>query len=74
MSEAVHPFWQKHRGGSGAVVVVFAINEETNEEQVEVFSCIENAEAWGETLGPEWNCVFSPKVVDHPDFGHATVN
>lgn len=66
------PFWQTHRGGSGPVVVVHAINED--EERFAIFSCIENAEAWADELDDDWSCVFAPYVVDEPEFGNATRN
>lgn len=69
---ATDPFWQTHRGGSGSVVVVFAIR--TDEEQVAVFSCIENALKWADGLDEDWCCVFAPYVIDEPEFGNATRN
>lgn len=66
------PFWETHRGGSGPVVVVFAIRDE--EEKIGVFSCIENAKEWADKFDEEWTCVFSPYVVDEPDFGNAMRN
>ena len=65
-------FYERHRGGSGNVVVVFAYSEFNYDELTGIFSSIEKAHAWRDTLGDEWTCIFAPYVVDEPDYGNVT--
>lgn len=63
-------FYQRHRGGQGAVVVATAIHGEDGDERTGIFSCIETAQAWSDALGERWACVFCPYIVDDPDWGN----
>ncbi len=68
-----HPdFYKTHRGGTGAVVLVIAINDSTKEHRHGIFGSIETAEAWRDTLGDDVTCVYSPYVVDCPEWGNIT--
>jgi len=69
MSEEFNEFYAKHRGGSGAVIVVTAQGPDEL-EVIEVFSNIEAAEAWIATLGEDFICIFSPHIVDEPEWGN----
>ena len=64
-------FYQRHRGGSGNVVVVFAYSDD--DMITGIFSSIEKAEAWRDTIGEDFSCVFAPYVVDVPDFGNVVL-
>lgn len=61
-------FYERHRGGSGNVVVVLAYSHGI--ERTGIFSSIEKAQEWRDTLGDDWTCIFAPYVVDEPDFGN----
>lgn len=63
-------FYAKHRGGSGSVIIVMAINK--NAERMGVFGSIETAQLWALEFGDDWHCIFSPYVVDEPGFGNET--
>jgi hypothetical protein len=67
-------FYERHRGGWGPVIVVFAAcpRRKRQPNRVAVFGSIETAQEWAFSLGADWHCVFSPYVVDEPDFGNAT--
>jgi hypothetical protein len=62
-------FYAKHRGGSGPVVVVTAVDIWGNERQG-IFSSLERAKAWRETLGSDFTCIYAPYVVDAPEWGN----
>jgi hypothetical protein len=71
--KAIDPdgFYDRHRGGSGNVIVVHAYSDD--DQITGVFSSIETAQAWRDSLDEdEWTCVFAPYVVDEPDFGNVT--
>lgn len=64
-------FYNKHRGGTGNVIMVSVFGG-GKLNRVAMFSCIENAEKWASTFGDDVPVVFSPHVVDEPEFGNAT--
>lgn len=68
MDEA-EQFFQNHRGGSGAVVVVTAVRDD-GQEQTGIFGSIETAHEWRRSLGDKFTCVFAPYIVDDPDWGN----
>ena len=63
-------FYQRHRGGSGAVVVVIAIRDRDGQERTGIFSSIETADEWCRSLGDAVTCLFVPYIVDDPDWGN----
>ena len=63
-------FYRHHRGGSGAVLLVTAIHDRTKKQQHGIFGSIETAQEWRRALGEDWTCVFSPFIVDDPDWGN----
>lgn len=65
-------FYRAHRGGSGNVILVIAINDE-GERRHGIFGSIEIAQAWRNTLAEDWACVYSPYIVDDPEFGNRVV-
>lgn len=65
-------YFKDHRGGSGAVVLVIAVNDhDISDRQHAIFGSIEKAMAWRDTLGDDVTVVYSPYVVDEPEFGNA---
>lgn len=66
-------FYKQHRGGSGNVIVVF-VYKDGKEYRTGVFGSIEQAQEWAFALDDSFQCIFSPFVVDEPDFGNATKN
>ncbi|WP_296201744.1 hypothetical protein [uncultured Hyphomicrobium sp.] len=64
-------FYNEHRGGSGNIIMVSVFG---NAPRVAMFSSIERAEEWANAFGDDTQVVFSPHVVDEPDFGNATPN
>jgi hypothetical protein len=60
-------FYDKHRGGSGAVVLVIVCGENGNDEYG-IFGSIEAAEAWA--LTQDDPVVFSPYIVDDAEWGN----
>lgn len=65
-------FYEQHRGGSGNIIMVSVFLD--GMDRVAMFSSIERAEEWANTLGDDVSVVFSPHVVDEPDFGNALKN
>ena len=63
-------FYKFHRGGSGAVVVVFVIDRKTGDERTGIFSSIETAQEWRRSLPDDFACIFAPYIVDDPDWGN----
>ena len=63
-------FFKNHRGGSGAVIRVIAIDDRTHEERNGIFGSIDTAQEWRRSLGDGFTCVFSPYIVDDPDWGN----
>lgn len=66
-------FYNEHRGGSGAVIMV-TVFDGGLPNRMGVFSCIERAEEWAAKLGDDVQIVFSPHVVDEPYFGNVPKN
>lgn len=64
-------FYNQHRGGAGNIIMVSAFGATRSDMRVAMFSCIERAEEWAATLGDDVQVVFSPHVVDEPDYGNA---
>lgn len=62
-------FYKNHRGGSGAVIVVFAIDN-SGHERVAVFGSIETATEWMLKNQETYDCVVAPYIVDDPDYGN----
>lgn len=69
-------FYDQHRGGRGSVIMVTAFPPDGDfaHARVGIFSCIETAEDWAATFSDEHQIVFSPYVVDEPDFGNVATN
>ena len=65
-------FYRIHRGGAGNVIMVMAFNN--GKDKIGVFGSIETAQKWALQFGGEWHCVFSPFIVDEPDFGNVKRN
>lgn len=63
-------FYENHRGGHGAVVLAIAIDTATHAERHGIFGSIELAQSWSDSLGDGYVCVFSPYIVDDPDWGN----
>lgn len=63
-------FYRNHRGGSGAVILVTAINGSTKEQRHGIFGSVELANAWRDHLPDEFVCVYSPYIVDDPEWGN----
>lgn len=72
MSSSCDTFYRHHRGGQGAVVIVRAFKGE--QEQIGVFSSIEIAQSWRNSLGDDYACVFCPYIVDDPDWGNEALS
>ncbi|CAN1724457.1 protein of unknown function [Hyphomicrobium sp. 1Nfss2.1] len=66
-------FYNQHRGGAGNVILVSVFGG-GDLDRVAMFGSIERAEEWAASLGDEVQVVFSPHVVDEPDFGNARKN
>ena len=60
---------RKHRGGTGSVWFVHAINEDDESERVAVFSSVEASDAWMKTLCGPWVAMRTPLMIDEPDYG-----
>lgn len=69
MTDDADAFYANHRGGSGAVIRVIAIHR-TGKERNGIFGSIETAQEWRRSLGDNFTCVFSPYIVDDPDWGN----
>jgi hypothetical protein len=68
MDVSADEFYNTHRGGSGAVILVL---EFSGDDEIRgIFGSIESAHNWRNTLGDEYVCVFSPYVVDCPEWGN----
>lgn len=65
-------FYDQHRGGTGNIILVSIFGDGL--ERVAMFSCIERAEEWADTFGDDARVVFSPYVIDEPDFGNVPTN
>lgn len=65
-------FYEKHRGGYGAVVMVRALHDDTQDELVGIFGSIETAKDWRRSLSEKFSCLFSPYIIDDPDWGNRT--
>jgi hypothetical protein len=63
-------FYACHRGGSGAVIMVTAVHDRSKMERYGIFGSMETAQEWRRSLGDEFTCVFSPYIVDDPDWGN----
>ena len=70
--EELDEFYRKHRGGSGSVIIVSAYGD--GDERQAVFGSVEAAREWSDALGESWSCIFSPYVVDEPDFGNTVAH
>lgn len=70
MTDDAANFYRNHRGGSGAVVLAIAIDTVTKTERHGIFGTIELANEWSDHLGDDFVCVFSPYIVDDPDWGN----
>lgn len=70
MPDDLEEFYKNHRGGSGAVIVVTAIDPETHEERMGIFGARETADEWRRSLPEKLVCVFAPYIVDDPDWGN----
>ena len=64
-------FYDQHRGGAGNIIMVSVFGNRKSENRVAMFSCIEKAEQWADTFGDGVQVVFSPHVIDEPEFGNA---
>lgn len=64
-------FYNEHRGGAGNIIMVSVFGQKKSDMRVAMFSCIERAEEWAAKLGDEVQVVFSPHVIDEPEFGNA---
>lgn len=71
--EGWREFYNAHRGGTGPIIMV-SVFDDDGFPRVAMFGSIERAEEWAATLGDEVRVVFSPHVVDEPDFGNARNN
>ncbi len=69
-------FYNQHRGGAGAIIMVTAVppTGDLHKAEIAMFSCIERAEDWAATFSDKHQVIFAPYVVDEPDFGIATRN
>ena len=68
---AKDPIARNHRG-PGNVWFVHAINDETEDERIAVFSNAERACDWLRELGENWIANFAPLIVDEPAYGDLT--
>lgn len=59
----------EHCSSNNGVVLVNAINGDNHINGI--FSCLEKAQQWTDGLGDEWACIFSPFIIDEPDYGNA---
>lgn len=66
------PFFDRHRGGSGAVWVLMARNDRQDDERLAVFSDLDKAQAWIDGFGEddEWEFLSAPYLIDEPDYCH----
>jgi hypothetical protein len=70
--ENVVGFYERHRGGVGPVVHVYAYNDKKDDEKHAIFSTVEGALDWIMMLRAEtedWQTVTTPLVVDMPHYG-----
>lgn len=51
-----------------AVILAIAICARANRRHA-VFSSIEKAQAWSDSLSDDWVVILSPYIIDEPDFG-----
>jgi hypothetical protein len=70
MVDECEEFYKVHRGGSGAVIVVTAVHDDTHEERMGIFGSAETAHEWRRSLPDNFICVFAPYIVDDPDWGN----
>jgi len=75
MSAETARFWADHiAGGPGNVVVALAqpLPGVEHGERIGIFSTIENASAWADTLSEDEfsGVVFVPYVIDVPEYGN----
>lgn len=67
-------FFQRHRGGSGAVVVVYVYRDNGGPNEppwrTGIFGSIETAQEWRRAFGDDYTCVIAPYIVDDPDWGN----
>lgn len=58
---------------AGGLVLVRAIRTAGNiTERFAIFSSYEKARAWGDSLDDDWGCIYSPYIVDDPEWGERT--
>lgn len=53
--------------GPAYVVMAMAIG---GDNRVHVFSSLEKAETWGDSLGDDYTLIYSTRVIDVPEFGN----
>lgn len=70
MTDECHDFFQRHRGGSGAVVVVMAYEGGQGQPTLGIFGSLETAQSWMASLGDRFTSVVVPFIVDDPDWGN----
>lgn len=67
------PFFDRHKGGSGAVWVLMAENERQDDERLAIFSDLDKAQVWVDGLRQDcdgWEFRACPYLVDEPDYCH----
>lgn len=69
----VQEFYEKHRGGQGAVVLACG-SHKTEGCVYGIFSTIELANAWADEFDDEWEFAFAPYLVDVPEYGYVSIN
>jgi len=72
--EMAKEFFERHRGGSGNVILAIAVCDDDRVEDNAIFSTIEKAHDWHDNLNEDWSCVFVPMMVDVPEYGNVAVN
>lgn len=76
MDAETQAFFKSHtESGASYVVAVYVFDDEGG-HVLGLFSTLENAHAWADTFEGEpriTSCLFSPYVVDVPEFGNVAV-
>lgn len=67
--ENIERLYRNHRGGRGAIIMVQAYNERIDRYATGAFSSVDLAKQWAMTFPGDWIFVFSPMIIDDPDWG-----
>lgn len=63
-------FYERHCAMPGGVVIAFCYSADGDEMVSGVFSSLEKASEWVATHQDEGSVIFSPYVIDQPEYGN----